>query len=244
MGSKFNILIGLFLLAGCVPPPAEKLPPVVWVDDQTAVRKLCERASAMRTVSSECALTLTRPTGQSIRLDGAVAMRLPGSVRVRAWKLGQAVLDLTATPDGLWIESPDDASSSNPSIPPNAGAARVARAMSMMFGDFFCGHGVSILDHGGARFELRCTLDGQRIACEVERATLTPRQYTILDADGIVRFTLALDRYQVISGIPWPTRLTAKSEGGNITIELKDPELNGELPANAFVPPGKAKRLP
>ena len=50
-------------------------------------------------------LTLTRPDGQSVRLDAALVMSLPDhSVRLRAWKFNQAVFDLTLNPQGLWIE--------------------------------------------------------------------------------------------------------------------------------------------
>jgi hypothetical protein len=39
-------------------------------------------------------------------------------------------------------------------------------------------------------------------------------------------------------------RLTAKSEGGTIAIDLKDPELNGDIPPNAFIPPKRAEKIP
>ena len=87
-------------------------------------------------------------------------------------------------------------------------------------------------------------MQGQRIVCDVQRATLTPRRYSVFDSDGVVRFTLTLDRYAMIGDIPWPVHLTAKSEGGVIAIELKGPELNGDLAPNAFVPPRKAEKIP
>ena len=74
--------------------------------------------------------------------------------------------------------------------------------------------------------------------------TLTPRRYSVLDGRGVEQFYLAVDRYQMIQGIAWPVRLSAKSEGGQILIELKETELNGELAPNAFVPPRSARKMP
>ena len=123
---------------GCNSPPPEHLPAYQWVDDPTAMQALCERAERVHSVSSEASLTLTRANGDSVRLDGAVAMRLPDSVRMRAWKFGQAVFDLTLTPDGLWIEAPADPDRRGQVMPASLSAAKMARAWSVISGEFFC----------------------------------------------------------------------------------------------------------
>jgi hypothetical protein len=240
-----NLLLTFLLLTGChYAAPAEQLPVYVWTDAPTALHALCQRSQVVNSVSSECALTLTRGNGESVRLDGAIVMRLADSVRMRAWKFGQAVFDLTLTPAGLWIEGPKDASRRDEVLPASLDAARMARAWSIISGQFFCSDDARVEDHGGASFIVEKTIDAQRIRCQIERATLTPRKYTIMDAGGIDRFTLTLDRYELISGIAWPVHLTAHSDGGSISIELKDPELNGELAPNAFTPPRTAEKMP
>ena len=130
MKRLFLICVAL-LLPGCVQHsvPHENLPLYPWTDDQTALRELAVRAHAVKTISAAAMLTLTRPDGQSVRLDGAVAISLvQKSVRLRAWKLGQAVFDLTLTPVGLWIETPKDEQRHQQVAPASLSASKFARA--------------------------------------------------------------------------------------------------------------------
>jgi hypothetical protein len=139
---------------------------------------------------------------------------------------------------------PPDADQKQRALPASAGAAQMARAWAMFSGEFFQGPDARLLDPGGPRFIVERIIGGQRVRCEVERSTLTPRLYTMADRAGAGRFTLAQDRYALFSGIAWPTRLRATSETGALELELHDVELNGELPPNAFVAPRRAEKLP
>ena len=219
-------LVLLALTGGCVSPKSN-VPAYTWADSNRP-ESLCQRFTAVHTVSSEWALTLTRDNGDSVRLDGALAMKLPDSVRMRAWKMGQAVFDLTITPAGLWIESPPDPNRRGQILPASLNTAKMARAWSIVSGQFFCGD-LTVVDVGGPCFRVERNIDGQHIVCQVDRATLTPERYSVIDSEGISRFTLSLDHYQIINGIVWPTRILAWSRGSRITIELKEAELNGEL---------------
>ncbi|HWE03046.1 MAG TPA: hypothetical protein VG326_11615 [Tepidisphaeraceae bacterium] len=231
------------IVGGCLKPSPD-IPPYTWTDSRSAIHALCRRSAAVHAVSAECALTLTRDDGESVRLEGAVAMRLPDSVRMRAWKMGQPVFDLTLTPAGLWIESPADPNRRGQILPATLSAANVARAWSIVFGGFFCGDDFSVIDTGGPCFGAARNIHGQRIVCTIDRASLTPERYVVIDADGVERFALSLDRYRIIDGIAWPFRMIATSQGNRIMVELKDTELNGELAPDAFVPPRRAKRIP
>lgn len=256
------ILICVASLGGCAQQPADHLPPYRWVNAATAVHDLCERSRGVQTVSAQCALTLTKPDGQSVRLDGAVAMKPPSWLRLRAWKLNQPVLDLTLAPGGLWIESAHDedqarSASADPApgppggarpepggqaLPANLSAAKVARAWSVMTGGFFCGE-TRVYDDGGPSLRVEGQVDEQRVVCEIDRASLTPRRYAVLDAQGVERFSLEVSHYQIVQGTPWAIMLVAHSEGGIIQIELSNVELNAELPPNAFKPPRKARKV-
>ncbi|HWE97283.1 MAG TPA: hypothetical protein VG269_25210 [Tepidisphaeraceae bacterium] len=232
----------LFLAIGCA--PAERLPTVQWTDARGALHALAERARAVHAASAECALTLTRPDGESVRLDGALAMKPPGFLRLRAWKFNQAIFDLTLTPEGLWVETPSDPQRRDKVLPASIDAGKMARAWALFSGGFFTSDDPVVHDTGGPRFRVERTIDDQRVVCDVDRATLTPRRYAVLDPGGATRFTLTADRYEDFHGIVWPVKLTAVSESGKIAIALHDVELNGELPPGAFTPPRRAQKVP
>lgn len=237
----------LLLACGCAPrPQPENLPAYQWTNDATALRDLSERAHAVKTVSAAALLTLTRPDGQSVRLDGAVAMSLTDkSVRIRAWKLSQAVFDLTLTPQGLWIEMPHDAGRRQQMAPASLSASQLARALAIFGGEVFDGPDVQVIDGGGPEFQVRKPMeDGRRMTADVDRRALVVRQYRLADASGVVHFTLTPKQYQTINGLPWPTRLIARSDTGTIDVELRDIELNTELPPGAFHPPRGAEKAP
>jgi outer membrane lipoprotein-sorting protein len=221
----------------------EHLPAYHWTDAATALHDLAARASAVHTASAQCQITLTRSDGQSVRLDGALAMQPPDRVRLRAWKLGQAVFDLTIIPQGVWMVLPDDPQGKQRLIPAGASAAEMARAWALFSGGFFSAADARVIDTGGPRFRVERLIEGKAVVCEVERATLTPRRYVLSDSSRVQRFVLTEEDYQMIGGIPWPTRLTAVSENGTINLQLHDVELNTELPPAAFTPPRRAQKM-
>ncbi len=178
-----------------------------------------------------------------MRLDGAIVMQPPDRVRLRAWKLGQAVFDLTLTPDGLWVAMPPDEQNRKRIFPASLDAGKMARTWALLSGEFFIGDEPRVVDNGGSRFRIERIIEGQRITCDVDRATLTPRQYMLIDPAGKQRLELREDHYRQIDGIPWPTHLTARSESGVVIVDMTDIELNSELPPAAFVPPRRAERI-
>lgn len=235
-------LSGLFT-CGCT-QQHENLPTYQWTDDATALRILRDRAQAVKTVSAASLLTLTRPEGQSVRLDAALVMSLPDhSVRLRAWKFNQAVFDLTLNSQGLWIEAQKDRQAGQSLSPAGISAAQLARALSLFGGTVFEEPGVRVIDTNGPTFQVQKRLDDdQTLTAQVDRATLTVRQYQMADVSGATRFTLTPGDYRNFNGIVWPTRLIARSEHGRIEAELRDVELNSALPPAAFVPPRRAEK--
>jgi hypothetical protein len=234
----------LLAAAGCVHKPrTSTLPTYPDLDDAEALKVLAGRATAVRTLSAQCRLTLTRPDGQSVRLDGALVMQPPARLRLRAWKFNQAVFDLTLTPDGLWVMAPGDADRREKVLPASISAAQFGREWAMLNGGFFLEPDLVV---AGDRqwLDVRRRLgDGRTILCRVERRTLTARRYEMRDASGKVWFRLALSGYEMVAGVPWPTALAARSGDGRIDVRMQDVELNQELPPNAFRPPRRAEKL-
>jgi hypothetical protein len=241
------LLIACFiaLIGGCAKsPPPENIPAYPLMDVPSGLRTLADRAREVHTLSGEGLLTLTRPHGERVRLDAALAMQPPQRTRIRAWKFGHAVFDLTVTPDGVWIVSPDDSQRKEQIRAAGVSAGQLARTWSVLSGGFFDEPG--LIPHAtDAQLVVRRERPGEpTVVCEVDRRTLTPRHYTLLDDRGRTRFSLALDQYQTFGGVVWPTHLVAKSDGGTVDIALRKVDVNPDLPAAAFTPPRRAEKLP
>lgn len=234
------------ILSGCAHRAKQaSLTPRQWTDPQSALQTLAERAKAVKTVQSEASITISRPdTGDTVRLDGALALQPPDNARLRAWKLGQAIFDLTINPQGAWAVLPQD--KKDQMLPAGKNASQFLRQWSTYLGDFFAEEGLTFDDRKGAeRFTVSRKMGDGTLTCEVERSTLTPRVYRFDDEDGKTRFTLALDGYEEINGQPFPTQMVAKGDGvGQVRVELIDAEINGEIAPKAFVAPRKAEKLP
>ena len=240
--ASLSLLAGL-ALAACAAPP---LPAYPWEGPEKALRILADRAASVRTVSATCTLVLSRPDGEGVSLDGAIAAGGTDRLRVRAWKFGHAVFDLTITPDGLWAWSAEDHPKAAEMLPPEVTAGRIADVWSRAGGALFRGRPLRVEDGGGPRFIAVFPLEpGTGVwACEIDRDTLTVRRCRVVDPSGRDRQTLSLERYAVVNGIVWPTRVQAVGEQGDITIEMDDVQLNSDLPPSAFTPPSRAVKKP
>jgi hypothetical protein len=235
------IAVACALLAGCTstPPP----PQYAKVTPQQAVSIIAARTEAVHTVSAHAKLTLVNAAGDSVRMDAAVAMqRDPASLRLRAWKFGQAVFDLTMNPQGLWIMTGRD-----PNHPERAGdsrlsAVQMARAWGLFNGDLFTQENLIVNDNGGKTFQVQGSGDdGTILICTIDRATLTPVHYE-LQKDSAVHFTLDLSNYESFGDVVWPRHIHGTSDTGVFTADLDDIEINQPLADGSFVPPPTAER--
>lgn len=233
---------GAILLCGCAAP----LPTYPWVDHRTALTVLSERAKAVRTVSAWGTIVLGKAEGSAVHLDGALAAEIPGRLRVRAWKFGQAAFDLTVTPDGVWIMTGEDAPADAETSMEGLTSDRFAEGWGLFTGDFFAGADHHIKDDGGPMFAVSRPWGngGDTVWCFVDRSTLTPLKYRIVDAGGRIHQTLELDRYRQIDGIPWPFQVTARGDSGFLILDMDEVELNTQMPAGAFKPPARAVKRP
>ena len=237
------LLLLLLVSAGC--HNTEELPTYPRMSAGETQRMLAERAHCIKTVSAEGIITMTRPDGESIRFDGALAMAPPDRARLRAWKFGQAVFDLTLTREAAWLVAPSDASRADDIKKAGARAGELARTFADLSGRFFDSTlEVKMPKETDAIYVfVRRNADGSSLWCTVDRKTLTTWSYELLDPSGKQRFRLSLDRYALVQGIAFPHRITAVSETGTVQVGLRDVELNSELPDAAFTPPRRAEKL-
>src|SRR4051794_24933608 len=239
-------LVALIVAASCVGcAQHSKLPTVAWHDPQEARTILARRAESVHTITAQGDITLQRPDGESVRLDLAMVRADRDRVRIRAWKLGQAVFDLTMNPEGVWLLTPQDASLRNKARSAGLTARKLAENLALLSGDLFRETDLNIQDNGRElEFESQPRSDGTRVRCLVDRRTLVPLKYSLLDRERVTRFTLELSSYRMIENVPLAQRYLATSDDGRIVIVLREVELNSELAENAFVPPRRAEKLP
>jgi outer membrane lipoprotein-sorting protein len=245
MWRRLMALAMMFLAAsGCADHSKESIPTYPLTDAASSLKLVAEHAKQVRSLTGEGLITLTRPNGESVRLDAAMAMQPPERARMRAWKFGRAVFDLTVTPEGVWAVIPEDPKRKEQITSAGVSAAKLAKTWSVLSGGFFESQGLTAETAGSKMLVRRVTPGEALVICEVDRKTLTPRKYSMLDDQGKTRFSLALERYRQFGEVVWPTKLVAISDGGTVEIELREVEINPELEAAAFVPPRRAEKLP
>jgi len=177
------LCIFLVTILGCqAAPPGTPLPRYSNLDSGSARAILAARAKMIHTMTGRCELTLKGPDQQTIRLDGLMVMDPPDRVRLRVWKLDQTVFDLTALPNGIWIETAPEAQENAPMVPATVSAGRLSRQLSLLIGEFFTSPGLqSQASPDGALLYRRDEGDGTSIVCEVDPATATARRFTLRD---------------------------------------------------------------
>jgi Domain of unknown function (DUF4292) len=225
------------MIAGCEPP--RRVTTYSTMPADRTMRVLQNRLRSIKNVSAQGTVTLQKPDGDSIQLDVAMVIDSSGDARLRAWKMGQAVLDLTLTPSGLWAVLP--------SQEPETSGENVARSMRqwlrILMGSI--DDSAWTTNENDANLFLSQKLEnGSTINCEVDRNTVTAKRYMLRDQTGKQMFSLALSNYAEFNGIAWPKHMEALSPTGTIKIDLQAVEINGDLSAKVFRPPTRAQKLP
>lgn len=264
-----KVLVALIvgaLLGGC----AASVPSHQWRGEQAAITTLAQRAGSIRSVRATATITLTSVSNQHVTLDAAIVAdnvpptsaqgasetqpsdspkSVPSSLRlrIRTWKFGQAIFDLTARPDGVWL-----AADSQGDAPPDRRLEslkpeQIAQAWNLFFGDFFSRPGLRTSSDPRSRTLLTVRdEDGVTTECRLDMDTLTAREYVISDDHGRVRQTLTLARYQPLGDppTPWPMLVIARGDQGRVMVRFDEVEINPALEGGVFTPPRRAVKQP
>lgn len=221
-------------LAGCIVRP-DPLPAVAWSDLQDARRVLVERAAALDTVQAQCKLRFKPAAeGESTQtLDGAVVFDRQGQARLRTYKLGQMVFDVTVNDTGVWVavsnefkDRADDA---------RDGLAKLGEALpALLRGPDFAD---ARLTRTNSRGDLRAAWPDAEAA--IDARTLAPKSFTFTGdaAEAIEKIDTVYADYG--NGL-WLHQLTAVGEFGTLTMTFRSVKLNGELNPRAFRQPRRA----
>lgn len=241
-------------MAACGTTPLPQYPAM---SDAEALATIAVRLDAVKRVAATADIVLTNAEGESVSLDGAFVAAMPDRARLRAWKFGTAVLDLTITPDGVWAIVPEREGGGEVS---QLSATGIARTLEVATGAYFNAARVVESECSAETLVVQGRAMGvDDVRCEIDRATLTPRRYTIVAGAGDSRtaMTLTLDRYGMVTNlnaqstagpaeerIAWARRVTFSGPKGEIVLRFGDIELNGEIEAAALAAPARAVRLP
>lgn len=239
------VLLAVLGMSGCVKP----LPRYRAMEPEAALEVIRQRDGAISCISAEGTVLLSDSEGSSVTLDAAIVAKWPGYLRIRAWKFGQPAFDLTCTPEGLWVFVPDEARRRmGEKADFKISGDQLRRVWGLIGAEFFKGRYELASPKPDSLVVSRTAegMDGVIIECDIDTRTLTVRSYRFLDNAQHVRQSLKLESYRVIGEGPmvWPRLIAADGESGKITIQIREPEVNGEIPPGAFVPPRRATKQP
>ncbi|WP_428939661.1 hypothetical protein [Fontivita pretiosa] len=232
----------LLLLVGLLGCAGSRIPVWPMMSPQQSLEVLNARTRQITTVSGQGTLRLTRGRNESVILEAACALKPPDSARIRAWKFGRAVFDLTVLPDAVYLAAANESPGPTDIALTGRGAAEMIRSWLGMTCDTIQ---PQRLEHSrDTLVAIQPISDDLTLRCAIDRRTLTVRSYQLLDHDGREQFSLLLDRYIESNGQVWPTRIVARSRTGTLRLELRDLQINQELAQAAFQPPARAEKLP
>lgn len=233
------LFTALSALAGC----RARLPAYPPMADDKALRTIAGRLESVTSLSAEFDLSLTNAEGQTINLDGVLVAQPPGRARVRAWKFGHAVFDLTLVDGEAWLVAPDEKGVSGAMDTESIPARRVSEAIELLGPSYFRA-AESILAETPMLMARGPAMGSENIVCQIERRTLTPRRFVVGERGGAETSEVVLDQYSLVNGIAWPGVIRIRSPRGEMIFRLREVELNGGIPPGAFTPPPSAMRLP
>ena len=242
MRSAVVLAISL-ILAGCRSPAPTPLPTYPRVSAAESLDILAARSASLRDVTGRGRLTFEGRDGRSVRLETAYVLAPPDRARVRAWKFGRAVFDLTRRDGELFLFLPrgDDRAAELTRSAATFGDA-VGEWLRLLSGDL-AGPGATATLDGGRLVVRRPMEGGLTLRATIDRDTLTPRRYEAVDSAGKTRFVLTLSGYRPLAGGVWPTVVEARGPDGFVRVEATDLEAD-VAPAAAFDPPRRARRIP
>jgi hypothetical protein len=204
---------------------------------------LARRAESVRTLSAACDVTLTDAAGESIRLDGAIAAEFPDRLRMRAWKFGNAVFDITVVQGRTWMLTGD--TSGGPESGVMSGADRLPRAIGLLGPEYFRAADAAPVETPEEVLIVTGPLfDDAAATCEIDRQTLTVRQLVFTESESAGDRRVRFEGYRMVEGLPWPTGLEFSGPEGVIGVRLRDVAINEPVAESAFVPPRRAVEQP
>ncbi len=223
------------------------LPTYEWRDAEHAIQRINNRTKKVRTVSVEYEGTIKKTEDRPIRIKAVLVVSLPNLLRLRAWKLGNAVFDLTITEDGVWWWSANADVEQDQWILREESFSGVEDVGRLIGCTQFDLNYTDVRDIGAGLVEFRRLSDSSSDSLEVavvDRRTLTVREFQFRSSGKLVPRRLILSNYRVFEdGVVFPTFVKAIGPEGWIAFRVHAVHLNEPLAHTAFQPPRRAARI-
>lgn len=225
-------------LTGCRVP----LPTYEWQGASSALQTISHRHEELADIAATGRVELTDAEGKTVSLDAVLVARGHTHMRMRAWKFHQAVLDLTLTPDGLYLWTTEQGPASRHADKLNVTARQLRDAWALISGGLLVQTPERVEDEGGESF--RVVYSQPPVVATIDRATRTVRSYTIVGESGAAA-RVDLTDYRIVEGGVWPMRTELHGDlDRRIVVRLHEVQTHQQLPASAFVPPARAVKQP
>jgi len=190
---------------------------------------LAERAADLESFTGGGTLTVHNPERGTVTLEAAVVARKPDQLRVRAWKLGRSMADITL--DGEEVVEKMDRRVEAGSL---TEGLRGVRAVLLAIDERFYANAAELPGTDAATLVVRgVTADGTPMVCEIDRRTLTLREVRV-DRESDEGASFTLEKYREIDGTVWPMRIRAVRGDREATLRLDWVEPNAQIAPGAL----------
>lgn len=230
----------LLIAAACaVPLGCHPLPTYPPASAQEITRHVGARFAEIQTLTASCDIDLSGGD-DSITLEGAIAIERPDKFRLRAYKLGHAVFDITAVGNDVWsIPLPEEAGDRAEPIP-----ARKLVQTVWLLGPGFFDPAVTVSETPGLLVVRAPGLGSDDLRCDIDRATRTARRFHGEDSSSPSAPNVILDDYRLIGDIPWPHTVRFSSGQRSVEVRFHTVEINQTPLPRTFQPPKRAVPQP
>ena len=222
------VLFALAMLAGCA---ASHLPRYPAMSYDAAVVTMRDKAFGQFTLQG----WLTLDDGsRGVTLDVALVVEQPSRVRLRAWKLGQAVFDLTVREDGVYIFSGRDGIANQDLLKLSDSIRSWVKLLAPI------DDSAELFETTKEAFETSRLIDGVTVKTRIDRNSLTVTDHAIV-VNGGTRATIVCKNYTLFESRPWPTRIEISEQGRSIVLRTRN--IIGVTKSSAFDPPKRATQV-
>ena len=229
------LLVASLLVGGCAAP----LPTYAPMEASAAWRIVAERASSIRGVTSEADTTLTGDDGTSLRVDAALLLAPPDRLRLRAWKLGHAVLDVTGDGGVVWVDAPEVPEARGGADALGVEPAALVRGLLLVPGWAFARREPVRAERRADRYVYELDTPDGPLTCEVDVRTLAVRRWRVEGGQ-----TLELSAHRLVDGVAWPGTAVLRDGARSVRLRFRDVALDAAPDERVFAAPAGARRLP